>query len=140
MKITKEVKAKIFSLYYGQSVLRWHQWIDSTPNSFVDMRTPMRLELSVGNGWYILLKPLSEISDEDAIQVSEILYGSVTRATSIRNTKIIIDCICDGFIDDEYKMSDFIHIIQLLQSKGYALPYFDYSVNDLVELGVYKLT
>ncbi|MBY0386231.1 hypothetical protein K2X05_13825 [bacterium] len=32
-----------------------------------------------------------------------------------------------------------LNSFQYLQSKGYALPYMDYSVDDLVELGVYKL-
>ena len=127
--ITNEIKAKYFALYYGQKVL--YNGCDTV----------------VVNGSYnwlhsshiLVLTPLEHISDDDAIEVAEILYESVTRDTSIKNGKRIADDIIEGFIGDEFKASDYIRAIDYLRSKSYTLPYLDYSVNNLIELGLIKL-
>lgn len=89
----------------------------------------------------IELNKISNISDEDAIELSNILKISLLTDTDMRLPISEIKKIILYYINDfaRRSFSDSIKIYQYLQSKGYALPYMDYSVEDLVELGVYKL-
>lgn len=67
MENTKTNKAKFFALHYGQKVLRWHQWAKETDNGIVHMITPMASGLcSVDDGWFLQLKSLQSITDEEA--------------------------------------------------------------------------
>lgn len=85
----------------------------------------------------ILLTPLSKISDYDAIEVA--IINGYNRSYDDK-IKLGRDFITDIILNNGSFLSNNILVIyQYLQSKGYALPYMDYSVEDLVELGVYKL-
>lgn len=94
------------------------------------------------------LIPLSSVTYEEAIEVSEMLFGSVTPATSIQNGREFVYGIENDFISDEALMRDYIYAIQYLQLKGYALPQLviidgkpvTLSVDQLVELGIIELT
>lgn len=84
----------------------------------------------------LLLKSLASISDEDAIEVCRLLIhmNEINARTGRRLVTYWIDkntCALEG--------SDWIKIYQYLQSKGYALPYLQYSVEDLINEGIYKL-
>lgn len=84
----------------------------------------------------IELNPISNISSEDGIEVTKIVYGTVTPEQQIIITGGIKDFFEQGW---NISLKNMAKVLQYLQSKGYALPYMDYSVEDLVELGVYKL-
>lgn len=121
--ITSDIKAKIFAQYLGCKMLH---------NSATRPEHIYEINYSDDYSKYeLLLKPLSEISDEDLDIISEILgviYPKNFVNSIIENSNYAVNStLC-------------INTIQYLQSKGYALPYLDYSVDDLVELGVYKLT
>ncbi len=126
--IKNEIKAKYFALYYGLPVIRWHQWNNEVPNGRVTMNIPMQGgNFTVDEGWYLELKPLSSISDEDAILI--------------------------GYLHKEnfmavYKYGDIHPVdIDILRQLGYATDFttivdveqVTYSVSDLVELNVIKL-
>ena len=80
--------------------------------------------------FYLELKPLSQISNEDTEHVME------------------LENFIDGFLSDDI-LNYLIHlkkgkcnkieVIDYLRSKGYALPWMDLSVEDLVEYGWVKL-
>ena len=74
--------------------------------------------------WKVYLKPLSDISDEHKVELSKILSNGKNELT-----------INTAFNGSEWKHLNY-YATQYLQSKGYALPYMDYSVDDLVELEV----
>lgn len=119
--ITEEIKAKIFAQYYYCQVLG--KYIDSDELDPIEIMNTCLVD-------YIELNLLSNINDEYAIGVSKI-FGEV-------------QVLCDELHSDRGKRiiksgKENFKLLQYLQSKGYALPYLDYSVNDLVELGVYKL-
>jgi len=127
-KITNEIKAKIFAMYYNQMY---------ESDGYEYCLTGERLDnVLCGEKSKLILKPLSVISDEDAIEVTKIVYGTATPTQQI----LIKEGIKD-FFEQKWNigLKEMTKVLQYLQSKGYALPYGDYSVEDLVGLGVIKL-
>lgn len=98
---------------------------------------------------YLSLKPLSSISDEDAIECLKIKNKHSNSMPFVKiklkerhNHSIQFICSYHKFSDNvEFlNLYDFtVPVYQYLQSKGYALPYMEYSVDDLVQAGIYKL-
>ena len=131
MKIqnTLENKTKFFAQYWGQDVL-CRVIFGKNKNEIIMHNTPCsNLKLGEIIDSYLELKPLSRISDEDAIEISKEYpaFGS-----NIRNS---VKELFQEFDDLELsiKTGDYF------RSKGYALPYMDLSVEDLVEYGWVKL-
>ena len=115
---TLENKAKFFAQYWGQYVLYF-------TSDFLRKIDNLTLD-SVENDDYLELKPLSQISDEESI----LMYRGLE--THYENAK--------QFLED-YAAFDFLsqNEADILRSKGYALPWMDLSVEDLVEYGWVKL-
>lgn len=120
-EINNENKAKFFAQYWGQKVIKDDacQLLYVSPN--------INLE---HDSWYLNLKPLSSISDENK-KVVTVYY----------NTNLIKIDEYGGF--EPWDDGDFIpwRSIQIdyLRSKGYALPYLGLSVEDLINAGWIKL-
>ena len=74
---------------------------------------------------YLELKPLSKITDEDAKEIQRI-----TGANHLPKQPLIYACL---------QKSDAIPVIDFLRSKGYAVPFIEYSVDDLVSFGWVQL-
>ena len=105
----------------------------------------------------LCLKPLSSITDEDAIEVAKIMgLKDCVVFTGEGDERIIVEEIdatgiqCwiwhdgDIFVDNSFTNETISNITpvaayQFLQSKGYALSYMEYFVEDLVSEGIYKL-
>lgn len=89
---------------------------------------------------YLELKPLSQISDEDAIHGLKLIISS-------RNSSAFDYCKSQNYSIEQmvnyfnrHLVYDFKLILtDYLRSKGYALPYMDLSVEDLIEYGWVKL-
>ena len=167
---TLENKAKFFAQYWGQYVLYF-------TSDFLRKIDNLTLD-SVENDDYLELKPLSQISDEEAIHIARVCHqvpnsnfeverqDDIIHATGI--DKVGIErhiCInfkyatinCNIRIPDDndklisYKVNiaevhmsarrvvGYIQSLDYLRSKGYALPWMDLSVEDLVEYGWVKL-
>lgn len=120
-------KARFFAQYFGQRV---HQFVDDLKYMSED-RSSTRKEytrpfvdevfmdaISDKREGILLLKPLSSISDEDKAELNKFRNWLPEHGTKV-------------FYMDE---ADY------LRSKGYALPYMQYSVEDLVNMGWIKLT
>lgn len=105
----------------------------------------------------LYVKHLSKISDEDAIEVGKILFGkqySVGRVDRRNDYEVSVQVLipdtttnhnvrigfngslhnCNG-----YNLQNTLQAHQYLQSKGYALPYMEYSIDELVEQGIYEI-
>ena len=89
----------------------------------------------------ILLKPLATISEADKNSIREIeknYRGDGEQTCHFGKTWDL-----SGWEDDDSEftnMCDFsMHSFYFLQEKGYALPYKNWSVEQLVEFGIYKL-
>ena len=99
--------------------------------------------LSIYNGdlsnWYAQLKPLSEISDEDKDICISMLMLEPNEKASFKegelNYSTFIKC-CDT---DEISHPMPVYLYQYLQSNGYALPFRNYSVDKLIEMGWLRL-
>ena len=76
--------------------------------------------------FFLQLKPLSKITDEDAIS----MYRGLERNYESAN----------HFLED-YKSIGFLEQseVDFLRSKGYAVPFIGYSVDDLVKIGWVQL-
>lgn len=79
---------------------------------------------------YVKLNPISKITDKDAEHIMQ-LEGFI-----------------DGFLSDDFLnfLNDLkkghcnkFQVVDYLRSKGYALPFMDYSVDDLVSFGWVQL-
>jgi hypothetical protein len=123
------VKSRFFAQYYGQEILRWHQWVEETPDSKVDLSIPAIDK----KGWFIKLKPLSKITKKD---LEKLKFGNIS------NKKVT-------FIFDSYNRhwssscgsygTLLLKDIDYLRSKGYAVPFMEHSVDDLVSFGWVQL-
>ena len=114
------VKSRFFAQYWGQDVCQ-----TKGGRYKVDEDCFPLWEKS-----YLELKPLSKITDEDACKISyrnsnDEIIGHYTAKSLIKN----IDCI--GFYTNEE--------IDSLRRLGYAVPFMEYSVDDLVLFGWVQL-
>ena len=142
---TLENKAKFFAQYWGQHVLYFS-------SDFLRKIDNLTLD-SIENDDFLELKPLSQITNEDVIQGIMITYnktyedlGEILEVKHY-NTFSSITTTRAG---QNFKTHRSIHHwngnrkigsmeCDYFRSKGYAIPYMDLSVEDLVEYGWVKL-
>lgn len=159
--ITQEEKAKIFALYWAQPVYQISK--SELPNIYnvcdLSLRHP-----TVRDG-HLLLTPLSSITDEDAIEVAKIMtfhdgkgiiierkkngdiemYDRYNDEPHFVNTLFFVPYPFEIFSRNDngnwfqYDAERFIEITDFLRSRGYALPAFGHSVDELVQEGIFKL-
>lgn len=132
--ITTEIKEKIFSQYWGQ-IYQYHD-SKSAPQFRINERTFPLDDEPV----FIILKPLSAITDEDAVEIA-MLGGLAGKLAAKEYVVSAGKSLVLHYFNKQTNVygKDWFRIFQFLQSKGYALPYMDYSVEDLVKAGIYKL-
>ena len=155
MKNTLENKIKFFAQYWRQHLIIMGSFL-----RIIDHVTLCNIE----NDDILQLKPLSKISDKDAIEVARIVSPSlffglgnnnkhyVDRNTepdwiSIQHNKKIIsvDIDLDGYVYEYHEDLSYTRPSRsfvgtdFLRSKGYALPWMDLSVEDLQNYGWIKL-
>lgn len=125
---TESIKTKIVAQYWGQKVL----YVGG-----------VGLVVVGKGGWnlshpdfFLQLKSVSNISNEDAIEVGKLMNLSHLQPYS--NLISLVKNILDNW-NIQGNVILWLKIYQYLQSKGYALPYMEYSVDDLVKAGIYKL-
>ncbi len=130
MENTIHNKEKFFAQYWGQEVAIQNEGggtgfrYDINEATITDIKSD-----------YLLLTPLSMISDEDALQV-----GMLHDVPHLKNTLIIGKAIIH-WLNVNSKSRDLnIEIIDFLRSKGYALPFMGLSVEQQIEYGWVKLT
>ena len=102
---TLENKSIFFARYWGQHVLYF-------TSDFLRKINNLTLD-SIENDDFLELKPLSQISDEDVINL--------------------------GYSNMSHLKSNLDRNIDQLRSLGFALPWMDLSVKDLIEYGWVKL-
>lgn len=144
---TLENKRKFFAQYWGQKILLHVIDVDD-----ILLLLNNEIDNDVKN-WLLYLTPLSQITDEDAIQGIMFTYnktyedlGEILEVKHY-NTFSSITTTRGG---ENFKTSRSIHHwngdrkigskeCDYFRSKGYALPWMDLSVEDLVEYGWVKL-
>lgn len=130
MENNLENKAKFFAQYWWQKLFVINGNNEDTYNNW---RTE---DLDKG---YMLLTPLSDITDEDAVEVYDLVYVSDFKPKfkigEIKKT--LLKNFHEEFTD--FSPKDFLLIFDNLRSKGYALPWMGLSVEKLIEYGWVKL-
>lgn len=131
MENALENKAKFFALYWGQEILK----AASVQGTFKVGKSFMG---KIYADQYLILKPLSSISDEDLIQVSK--YIGQDRGVGFEE---IVKRNVFGYMYGRLMPSIEIHksilVIDFLRSRGYALPWMGLSVEEQVNRGWVKL-
>lgn len=141
--VQTDVKCRFFAQYWGQPVQRYEN------NDYIKVVNGF-IETSLQDKDYLLLKPLSKITNEEAIEVAKI-YQSNIRGLSLLGIAGVSkqEILRAGLefckrIDGNY-WNNFANVFQMLsafdylRSKGYALPFMGYSVEDLVSFGWVQL-
>ena len=102
MEDNQENKAKFFAQYWGQNVLH-----NGNPIYGISLTA---IEYGLADS-HLVLKNLSSITDEDAVEVAELAGYDISDKSIITKEKILQLL--------EYRFM----IVDALRSKGYALPY-----------------
>ncbi len=119
--ISKEIKSIIFHQYYGQYVNSDKGRCRLCDSDFIDSLT------------WIELKPVSSITNDDAGNIAMLSGCSIIGKAVSMGKEIANMTYKNNYLFVNYR------VFQYLQSKGYALPYMQYSVVDLVTAGIYLL-
>jgi hypothetical protein len=146
--IPQGVKERIFALYWRQPIAQDSKYEESP---LCEVNQPF---IGCCNFYHLVLKPLSSITDEDAIEYLKFSkqwepdfelyrirrdYGinspdiKVRRLYREKELKINEDGYWYWNYFPDLKYCDFF------RSKGYALPYMNYSIDELVNEGVFKI-
>ncbi len=128
-------KEQFFSQYWGQKVLKLNPSIDTYE---ICAKHLYKLEKIINEGIaYLLLTDLTYIIDEDAIEVAKIMgFRESLKENGITFIKQLKTGITMTF---NHHPLHTLGMFQYLQEKGYAVPYRNYSINDLISMGWIKL-
>lgn len=159
-------KAMFLSQYWGQEVLHVPNLIytgnppEPSHEEWIDVRVDEFYIMKVANSTLpAFLTPLSQITDEDAIEITKISICRDPFVVHVRrheSGEIEIENISQHstwtlFISDVWiyfqcgssrsyvDSTSMLEIYDYLRSKGYALPWMGLSVDELVEYGWVKL-
>lgn len=119
------VKCRFFAQYFGVRVFQNEL---NKQYNYVNYSYPLTIEKDFNKGIieFLELKPLSKITDEDAIS----MYRGLERNYESAN-QFLEDYKSIGFLEQSE--------VDFLRSKGYAVPFMGYSVDELVKIGWVQL-
>lgn len=132
-KINNENKSKFFAQYWGQDVL-------TVGNALCENLPENWIESSLNHTQYLQLKPLSEISDGDAIACAKILdpdksHGDWEQILEVKEDFVnVFSYDLDESIDDVNPVQ-FAQLADFLRSRGYLVPFLGLSCEELIEAG-----
>ena len=129
-----DVKCRFFAQHWGQNVLM---------NNRLTLMGKHLISDDLDKYW-LNLKPLSKISDEDALNLVKIFADAIDfTENQIKHFKEDIIAVYENKINDFMSSSSLRTIftgLDYLRKKGYAIPFDEYSVEDLISFGWLKLT
>jgi hypothetical protein len=129
--ISNEIKARIIAPYVGvcNVCVKTKEKDTTVPLKYILLSLAV-VENDGCDSMTVLVKPISSATDEHASEVAK-LAGMSNIENSVVNGKEFLSSISSVMRN--------VLVYQYLQSKGYALPFLYYSVQDLVDNGIYKL-
>lgn len=151
-ELTTEQKARVFSIYFGhRSVYEIYNGSTFNYSGGVDGGLIERVSLGA-NGYILRLRPLSTITDEDAVEIAKMFYKKYPGPGEYLYNKRREQVLSRGYngvnvrFDDNYRMTLFLDtgqailkneagsdldvshyqasIFQFLIQQGYAIPLF----------------
>jgi len=124
---TLENKAKFFAQYFEQKVLANTQ---GTHHPIIELTKSWNWKHS---DFYLELKPLSQINDEDAIEVAKIFQWNHLHDTSkIHSVKEVLTTVA-FYRQTNINGSNWLEVFDYLRSKGYALSWNGITVEEMIE-------
>jgi len=87
--------------------------------------------------FFLELNPISKLTNDDAIEYFDILWHETHKRKS-RDFKIEYGkAWANSILAERFGLipSNILHGIDFLRSKGYAIPFMEYSIEDLINLG-----
>ena len=125
-----DVKCRFFAQYWGQKVMKKNikglENFYSEPDGFIRSMT-------IDSNLFLELKPLSKITKKDLEKIGFGNIGNKKVTFNFQNYNYCWSSSCGMYGTLILKHIDY------LRSKGYALPYMEYSVEDLVSFGWVRL-
>jgi hypothetical protein len=106
------------------------------------------VEIGTG-GWnlkhpdfFLQLKPLSKLTDDDAIEYFDILWYETHKSKSKEFKIEYGKDWANSILSERFGLipSNILHGIDFLRSKGYVIPFMEYSVEMLVDVGWVRLS
>lgn len=128
------VKCRFFAQYWGVKCFQWNS--ENSVGLQID-KVNYQIDKYYNCG-FLSLKPLSKITDEEKNILEESIIGFVSDIFNIGCFTYInvLSSIFDKTIPVELNS----YHIDFLRSKGYAVPFMEYSVDDLVSFGWVRLS
>lgn len=142
--ISKEIKSKLFAQYLGQKILI-PKVVDSKEHWFCTPSTILNIDVGLKdyNGTVLVLKPLSNITSEEAIEVTKLQQEwksqkdiKISFFIDEKNNGCLDCCIEWEGYEHDYYQPIYTSSYQYLQSKGYDLPQYLLGGKTLVEVGL----
>lgn len=134
----KDIKVKIFALYWNQEVMKH-------PDAGLMKVSPQTMwSWGISNGTHLLLTSLSNISDEDAIEVGKMLYDYFRSPNGLSGDEYFLktgkDWI-DNYINGKrnYLIDPVVDYLRNGTKTPYALPAFNLSVQQQIDQGIIKI-
>lgn len=148
MKNTLQNKAKFFAKYWGQDIFHWKYPEYATKDNYIQQVGEFIGKYSQCG--YLELTPLSQISDEDAIEVAKIYQsnirgisllgiGGVSKEEILKAGLEFCKRINGNYWNNYVNVFQMLWAFDFLRSKGYALPYNGITVDEQIEFGWVKL-
>lgn len=137
-EITQENKAKLFAQYYPQKILHHVDYEDYCPVGFSGI---LDINYYANNDYYLSLKPLSSICNEDAIEVFG--FDNFFEYSKDNNhryfNKSASEALLDTLLESHLSLELNAYSVDFLRSKGYAVDWIGLTVQEMIEAGWIKL-
>lgn len=142
-EITRENKQRFFAQHWGQAVLCSDRYGRELVITYFNPSQVLVDGMS-GLNYHLELTSLADISDEDAIEVWDLLHPDggnkhkLTREEVIRQGKDIAESIQYSRSGWMVGLRSVLDIVDFLRSRGYLLPWMGLSCEELIEAGWVK--
>lgn len=136
-ELTKELKERFYAQYIGSGI--------ESPMG-IHVNTSWDLPMNAESNYPLLLRPISSITYEEALELCQILDPEIdfSEMEAIRDYNNQLGV---SFTDIDFEAAEnqiapvrISFASQYLQSKGFAVPFMGHSVEELISAGWVKLT
>lgn len=123
MKNSLRTKTLFFSTYWNQDIVHRYDKLYS-----VDVALN---EINIEDA-YLLLRPISSMTNEEMIEYFDFLYDR-NRSEFSKIQSIKSDILSDKIFNQIMSIAQSIKATDYLRSRGFAVPYFDISIKELID-------
>jgi capsule polysaccharide export protein KpsC/LpsZ len=133
-----DVKCRFFAQYWGQKVMKKN--IEGLENFYSEPDGFIR-SMTIDSPLFLELKPLSKITDDDALYAADLLRNGshLSNESRIFQFKKLFESPNFWVNQTNIPLNNMLKVFDYLRSKGYALPFMGYSVDNLISFGWVRL-